>query len=744
MALFTPLVQAQAKSAAPGARLLQRACGGKKDGECEECAAKKKPQRKAGAGAHPAPAQAGAALMASPQLEQGGARLGGALAGQLGPLFGTDFSSVRVHRDATSAAAAREIGARAFTLGQHIHFGAGQWQPQERSGLHLIAHELSHTLQRAEGSGGSGVEIDAPDSPLEREADHAADAVLAGRATRVGGMGANRTVSRRLLQRAPEDEAKSGGIGTAGGGSETADYERKIDENTTVYVKRTVTERSCTPVPVTKATPDDKIFKWDKDADAISFHYTICNGKVQLSTNGKVDYSKVEESATQLLTTLQKNPALGNNLGGLLQDRLDKARVEGSGDVTLTVDGILQTSVQTTSSASTAGQKVGVKGVLKVTPKGVMFAITGGVDFSRTPLDKATTYTLEGKAATQDFQITLKYEQIDQSRVGGPASNVGTIAPGFWVKIPDTSLTKNMFCGIEATQTIGDPFKPIILANCKVNTDFSKAPEVRCYKCDCPPPLPEYSCNRVEKPHTKPVVDKEAEDKKIKLGYDYNKAVPASEPDFQKGIAAIAGMVGGGFSVESIRGYASPEGSLDAPAKPTPIFKGNIELSQRRADYARIRIAKALPTVTLPSPEGKGELLGDLDGSGDTADADITPRLVELLKPLDAEKRLEVLGVGEQVLGDAQRKAKAIEDIQSFIDGKTAKGFPLAERPRWEKVFPFLRRVEVSLHHDPVTHDEPVKGGNTARCQPDDIADAQANMPPLPPQRRIPKEKCGA
>ena len=54
-----------------------------------------------------------------------------------------------------------------------------------------------------------------------------------------------------------------------------------------------------------------------------------------------------------------------------------------------------------------------------------------------------------------------------------------------------------------------------------------------------------------------------------------------------------------------------------------------------------------------------------------------------------------------------------------------------------------LKAPGLSLHHEPVTHDEPVKGGNTPGCQPDDIADAQANMPPLPPQRRIPKEKCG-
>jgi hypothetical protein len=290
---------------------------------------------------------------------------------------------------------------------------------------------------------------------------------------------------------------------------------------------------------------------------------------------------------------------------------------------------------------------------------------------------------------------------------------------------------------------MGDPFKPTIGPSCSGKIDFSRVPEVRCYKCDCPPPMPAYSCTKEVKDHEKEVVDKEAEDKKVKLTYQYNSAAPAKEDDYKAGVNTIAGLVGGGFSVARIWGYASPEGSLDAPAKANGIFKGNIELSQRRADYAHTRIGKAVPTATLPAAEGHGEQLGSFDGNADTEDKDLTKHLVDLLKPLGPEERLDVLGVSEQVLADAKRKAKAIEDIQAFVDGQTAKGPPLAERPRWEKIFPFLRRVEVTMHHDPITHMVPVKGSNTPGCTPEDIADAKANMPQLPPQRRIPREKCG-
>lgn len=66
--------------------------------------------------------------------------------------FAQDFSSVRVHSDALAAASAQAVNARAFTLGQHIVFGAGQYSPLTPAGRQLMAHELTHVVQQA-GSG---------------------------------------------------------------------------------------------------------------------------------------------------------------------------------------------------------------------------------------------------------------------------------------------------------------------------------------------------------------------------------------------------------------------------------------------------------------------------------------------------------------------------------------------------------------------------------------------------------------
>lgn len=67
------------------------------------------------------------------------------------PRFGASFSQVRVHADAQSAQLAQSIHARAFTVGQHIFFGAGEYTPGLDSGRHLLAHELTHTLQQGGG-----------------------------------------------------------------------------------------------------------------------------------------------------------------------------------------------------------------------------------------------------------------------------------------------------------------------------------------------------------------------------------------------------------------------------------------------------------------------------------------------------------------------------------------------------------------------------------------------------------------
>lgn len=67
---------------------------------------------------------------------------------QMEAQFKYDFSRVRVHCDDDAAISAAAISARAFTSGNNVFFGAGEYQPQTAAGQRLIAHELTHVIQQ--------------------------------------------------------------------------------------------------------------------------------------------------------------------------------------------------------------------------------------------------------------------------------------------------------------------------------------------------------------------------------------------------------------------------------------------------------------------------------------------------------------------------------------------------------------------------------------------------------------------
>lgn len=67
------------------------------------------------------------------------------------PRLGYDLSSVRIHTESTAGRSAKVIDARAYTLGNNIVFGNGEYKPDSESGKRLLAHELAHTLQPTAG-----------------------------------------------------------------------------------------------------------------------------------------------------------------------------------------------------------------------------------------------------------------------------------------------------------------------------------------------------------------------------------------------------------------------------------------------------------------------------------------------------------------------------------------------------------------------------------------------------------------
>ncbi len=62
--------------------------------------------------------------------------------------FGADFSHVNIHTDDKAVEMSQDIGAQAFTHGNDIYFNRGKYDPSSSKGKHLLAHELTHTIQQ--------------------------------------------------------------------------------------------------------------------------------------------------------------------------------------------------------------------------------------------------------------------------------------------------------------------------------------------------------------------------------------------------------------------------------------------------------------------------------------------------------------------------------------------------------------------------------------------------------------------
>ncbi len=129
--------------------------------------------------------------------------------------YGSDFGDVRVHTDDDASKSAQSIGALAYTTDRDIYFAGGMYSPSSTSGQRLLAHELAHVVQQANGAhrqvltarNSRGSVIAPVDDPLEVEAEQAAGAVVdEGKKVRIAGQTGS-GVTARAIQRYPDGGA---------------------------------------------------------------------------------------------------------------------------------------------------------------------------------------------------------------------------------------------------------------------------------------------------------------------------------------------------------------------------------------------------------------------------------------------------------------------------------------------------------------------------------------------------------
>ncbi|MEU9948483.1 DUF4157 domain-containing protein [Streptomyces sp. NPDC047939] len=157
---------------------------------------------------HERPGQAQVQRSAVPDvLRSGGRPLDDATRTDMESRLGADFSTVRIHDDAAARRSAAEIGARAYTSGDHVVIGDGGGD------RHTLAHELTHVIQQRLGpvagtDNGSGLRVSDPADRFEREAEANARRALSGRASvreAAGPDTAQRSVRTGAVQRVVQD-----------------------------------------------------------------------------------------------------------------------------------------------------------------------------------------------------------------------------------------------------------------------------------------------------------------------------------------------------------------------------------------------------------------------------------------------------------------------------------------------------------------------------------------------------------
>ena len=115
--------------------------------------------------------------------------------------MGDSLGDVRIHTGPQAAAACEAINARAFTVGNHVAFNQGEYDPGSPEGQHVLAHELAHVRQQTGGAVSmlpqQDVELQVDPYPaLEREAEETAQQVMEDGPVVVNRMGCEMHIQR--------------------------------------------------------------------------------------------------------------------------------------------------------------------------------------------------------------------------------------------------------------------------------------------------------------------------------------------------------------------------------------------------------------------------------------------------------------------------------------------------------------------------------------------------------------------
>lgn len=117
--------------------------------------------------------------------------------------FGQDFSNVKLHTGDAASRSAQEMNAMAYTVGQNIVFDNKHYSPDSAQGKHLLAHELTHTIQQKNTGPFAADELETGEEqdPLEHEASDVANKVMSA-----GKPGSVNNKAAKQISKAPPEK----------------------------------------------------------------------------------------------------------------------------------------------------------------------------------------------------------------------------------------------------------------------------------------------------------------------------------------------------------------------------------------------------------------------------------------------------------------------------------------------------------------------------------------------------------
>lgn len=243
--------------------------------------------------------------------------------------FGQDFSSVRVLVDAAAASSASAVNALAYTVGPKVVFADGQYAPHTGAGRRLLAHELAHVVQQRDIRG-VPQEITSSDSALEREANAAAERVLAG-----DSLGRLTQTRKPLLAREVDRRHMDAADGV------------QID------VERVATPGHCALGPESRTQIGGGI-----TASNAFLQINMCRGSVAGGVHGEVDYGSALQSVGQAVGNLLSEVASGQPSAQAIStfaNDLRQVRPEAQVSVNVQASDLFRLDLVGTGSASVAG-----------------------------------------------------------------------------------------------------------------------------------------------------------------------------------------------------------------------------------------------------------------------------------------------------------------------------------------------------------------------------------------------------